>query len=93
MKDEINHPSHYMSHPSGLECITIVRHMCFNLGNVFKYVWRAGLKHAKPNYEMTFCEVQKDRLRDLKKARWYLDDEIQRVENDIVELEKLNAKS
>lgn len=64
----INHPKHYNDHPSGVECIVIVRHMPFNTGNVFKYLWRAGLKNAAATLE------------DHKKARWYLDDEIKRLE-------------
>lgn len=67
--DSVNHPSHYTTHPSGVECIDIVEHMSFNLGNAVKYVWRAGLKH--PN-----------RLEDLKKARWYLDREIAKLEKE-----------
>lgn len=66
----INHPKHYNAHPSGVECIEVVRHMNFNLGNVVKYLWRAGLKDA---------EVP---LKDLKKAAWYLQDEISRREKD-----------
>lgn len=62
--DNVNHPSHYISHASGVECIQIVRHMGFNIGNVIKYCWRAGLKDCHTDIE------------DLKKARWYLDDEI-----------------
>jgi hypothetical protein len=63
-EDLVNHPKHYTSHPSGVECIDIVRHMNFNLGNVVKYIWRAGIKDA---------EVE---LQDLEKAAWYLNDEI-----------------
>lgn len=59
-------PSHYRQHPSGVECIAITEHMGFNLGNAVKYIWRADLKHETP-------------LDDLKKARWYLDREIQRL--------------
>lgn len=62
----VNHPDHYNGHPSGIECIEVVRHMNFNLGNVVKYVWRAGLKGNTPT------------IQDLEKARWYLDDEITR---------------
>jgi hypothetical protein len=62
--DNINHPPHYTSHPSGIECISITRHMGFNLGNVLKYVWRADLKG--------------DDLADLRKAEWYIRDEIKR---------------
>lgn len=60
--DPVNHPAHYNSHPSGIECIDVVRHFCFNVGNAIKYLWRAGLKG--------------DAIEDLKKARWYIDDEI-----------------
>ena len=35
--DMVNQPSHYKSHPSGIECIQIVEHMTFNLGNAVKY--------------------------------------------------------
>jgi hypothetical protein len=63
--DPVNHPKHYTSHPSGVECITVTEHMNFNLGNAVKYIWRAG---EKSNLKQ-----------DLEKARWYLDREIARV--------------
>ena len=66
MTDNINHPKHYTSHPSGIECIQITEHMNFCLGNALKYIWRAGLKE--------------NRLDDLKKARWYLNREIAQLE-------------
>lgn len=69
VEDPVNHPSHYTSHPSGIECITITRWMSFNIGNVFKYCWRSGLKDPAKE------------IADLKKARFYLDDEINRLEN------------
>lgn len=66
--DPVNHPKHYTSHPSGVECITITRHMSFNLGNALKYIWRADLKDAS--------------VEDLQKAIFYLNDEIKlRTEN------------
>lgn len=68
-KDHIN-PDHYKSHPSGIECIAITRHMNFNIGNVFKYLWRAGLKSKGATIE------------DHKKALWYLNDEIARLEKE-----------
>ena len=68
MSDAVNHPKHYTAHPSGVECITVVEHMTFNVGNAVKYCWRAGLKDVAPLLE------------DLKKARWYLDREIARLE-------------
>jgi len=63
-------PAHYRAHPSGVECIRITEHFNFNLGNAIKYVWRAGLKGQA--------------LEDLKKARWYLDREIARIESETV---------
>ncbi|WP_224826271.1 DUF3310 domain-containing protein [Cognatishimia sp. MH4019] len=64
MADNVNHPKHYTSHPSGIECIQIVEHMGFCLGNAVKYIWRADLKgHA---------------IKDLEKARFYIDREIER---------------
>ena len=65
--DNINHPMHYTQHPSGVECIDVVEHFGFSLGNAVKYIWRAGLKG--PNV-----------IEDLKKARWYLDREVSRLE-------------
>jgi hypothetical protein len=62
--DMINHPPHYTSHPSGVECIVITEHMGFNLGNALKYIWRADLKG--------------DALDDLRKAAWYVEREIAR---------------
>lgn len=66
--DAVNHPSHYTSHPSGIEAITVTEHMGFCLGNAMKYIWRADLKHDDGGLE------------DLRKARWYLDREITRRE-------------
>ena len=66
-KDQIN-PSHYKSHPSGVECIEVTRHMNFNCGNAVKYIWRNGLKDGNPS------------IQELKKAAWYLNDEIKTLE-------------
>jgi Protein of unknwon function (DUF3310)/NifU-like N terminal domain len=60
--DNVNHPKHYGSHPSGIECITVVEHMGFNLGNAIKYIWRADEKG--------------NAIEDLKKALWYVQREI-----------------
>src|SRR3954469_16348751 len=65
MHDSVNHPKHYNSHPSGVECITVTEHMNFNIGNAIKYLWRSDHKNG---------------LEDLKKARGYIDREIQRQE-------------
>lgn len=42
--DVVSRPKHYNTHPSGVECIEITRHMGFNLGNAFKYLYRYGEK-------------------------------------------------
>lgn len=42
--DMINHPPHYTSCPSGIECIEIAELLPFCLGNCYKYLHRAGLK-------------------------------------------------
>ena len=66
--DNIEHPKDYTSHPSGVECIQITRHMGFNLGNAIKYILRADLKN--------------DALEDLEKAVWYLRDEIKKRKSE-----------
>ena len=70
VSDPVNSPSHYTADPSGIECIEITRHRNFNIGNAIKYIWRAGLKDS-----------DKD-IQDLRKAIWYLQDEINRLNGD-----------
>ena len=66
--DPVNHPSHYTSLPAccskcghPIECIDVTRHMGFNIGNAVKYLWREGLKAG---------------VEDLRKAVWYVNDEV-----------------
>jgi hypothetical protein len=66
MHDPVNNPKHYTSHPSGVECIQVTEHMGFNLGNAMKYIWRADEKG--------------DAIQDLRKAAFYIADEIARRE-------------
>lgn len=66
-EDPVNHPKHYTSDPSGIECIQITRWRNFNIGNALKYLWRAGLKD------------EKTQIQDLQKAIWYINDEIRRL--------------
>jgi hypothetical protein len=66
--DLVNHPPHYTSHPSGVECIDVVEHMTFNLGNAIKYIWRADEKG--------------NALEDLRKAAWYVQREIEKRQRD-----------
>lgn len=71
--DPVNHPKHYATNGptcphcgSNIECITITERMGFCLGNTVKYIWRKDAKGKA--------------LEDLKKARWYLDREISKLE-------------
>jgi hypothetical protein len=57
MSDAIN-PSHYRTHPSGVEAIQVCEGLGYNAGNAIKYLWRAGKKG--------------DAREDLAKAAWYL---------------------
>lgn len=63
-REMVEHPPHYTSHPSGIECIEITRHMGFNLGNAFKYIYR--------------CDLKDDPIENMEKAIWYLRDEIKK---------------
>ncbi len=63
--DPVNHPSHYTTHPTGVECISIVEHaQHYNVGTAIAYLWR-----------VTFG-VKDDPIQDLKKAKWYIDREL-----------------
>lgn len=75
-ENKIEHPKHYTSHPSGIECIEITRHYDFCVGNAIKYLWRAGLKS-----ELGYNDTQKE-VEDLKKALWYINDKIKQLENN-----------
>ncbi len=64
--DMVNNPPHYRNHPSGVDCIVILEHFNFCLGNAMKYIWRAGKKGDS-------------HIEDLEKAAWYLNREIERL--------------
>ena len=69
MKEKVNHPDHYNS--GQYEVVDVIDDAGFGegfcLGNALKYILRA--RH-KENY-----------VEDLKKAKWYLEYLIQRIEN------------
>lgn len=69
MADAVNHPQHYGGADNPYEAIKVVEawDLGFCLGNTVKYISRAGKKTPNP-------------LEDLKKAKWYLDREIQKLE-------------
>ena len=66
--DFVNHPSHY--NPGQFEVIKIIRayDLNFSRGNAIKYLLRAG---KKPN---------QSQIQDLRKAIWYIEDEIKALE-------------
>lgn len=70
MPDMINHPQHYTL--GKIEVIDFIedKGLNFNLGNVVKYVARAG--HKKSSGKSMDAKA----LEDLKKAQWYLNREI-----------------
>lgn len=63
--DDVNHPDHYTK---GIEVTDFIAswEMDWFRGNVIKYVVR--------------CPYKDDTLKDLKKAQWYLNDLIKRIE-------------
>ena len=67
-KEMVDHPKHY--NMGKYEVIDVIEdwELGFNLGNTVKYISRAGHKD--------------NILQDLKKALWYLDREIKRIEKE-----------
>lgn len=63
MKEEINHPDYYQGKIEVIDFIDAYN-LNFNLGNVVKYITRAGKKHGE------------GKLTALQKAEWYLSREI-----------------
>ena len=80
--EKVNHPKHYNSHPSGVECVDIIKYMDTPTGNVIKYLWRLGLKP-----EEGYTQFEKD-LEDAEKARWWIDIKIGMIKE---QLEKQKA--
>ena len=74
-EDRVNHPSHYtwLKEKCGIEVIDITRHMDFDLGNVIKYVLRAGHKS-----EEGISDINKQ-IEELKKAEWDINDQISQL--------------
>lgn len=70
ISEQVNHPTHYGGADNPFEPIKIIDYygLGFSLGNVIKYVLRSGKKAGNSS------------VLDLKKARAYLDHEINRQE-------------
>ena len=71
--DAVN-PNHYKGFSNGAEVIDIAEHLTFDSGNVVKYAARAGRLDESLNKNDL-----EGRIEDLKKARKYLDREIERL--------------
>lgn len=69
-RERVNHPAHYGGQENPYEAIKVIEAwgLGFCLGNTVKYISRSGKKAGSPPVE------------DLKKAAWYLNREIQRLE-------------
>jgi len=80
MGDKVSHPDHYNWLP-GIECMDVVKHFDFLLGNVLKYCWRSGKKGSESE------------LDDLKKALYYLQEKIKLVEAEQVDTVSNSALS
>ena len=73
MPNQINHPTHYGGEQDPFEAIKVIEawQVDFHLGNVIKYLSRAGKKDPEKLLE------------DLEKAKWYLDRKIEHVKNNL----------
>lgn len=67
----IDKPNYYQL-PNGLEALDVCRHLNFNLGNAVKYIIRAGRKTEEGMSSEAKAEE------DLKKAIYYLEDELKK---------------
>ena len=70
LSEAVDHPDHYGGANDPYEAIKVIRawRLGFNLGNTVKYIARAGKKDPTKYLE------------DLKKALWYLNDEVEALE-------------
>ena len=72
MQEQVNHPSHYGGKDNTYEAIKVIDawNLDFCLGNVVKYISRAGKKGNNSKEQ------------DLKKALWYLEHEIESMKGE-----------
>lgn len=57
INDNVNHPKHYLSHPSGIECFDVIETTPNEVSNPIKYLYRKDYKNG---------------LEDVRKSLWYL---------------------
>ena len=74
--EQVSHPSHYawLKDLCGVEPLDICRHLDFNTGNAIKYL----LRRDKVDGNKTKTEK---RIEDLRKAVFYIQDEIKLLEH------------
>ena len=74
MSEKVNHPDHYGGENNPYEAIKVIEawDLNFHLGNVVKYISRAGKK-------------SKSSIEDLKKAEWYLSRYVQFIQKQITD--------
>jgi hypothetical protein len=72
MSQAVNHPPHYTD--GKIEVIDFIedKKLGYHLGNVVKYISRAGKK------------AEETKVEDLKKAQWFLNREIARLEREVI---------
>ena len=72
MQEQVNHPAHYGGEDNTYEAIKVIDawNLDFCLGNVVKYISRAGKKGNNSAKQ------------DLKKALWYLEHEIESMKGE-----------
>lgn len=70
-EEAVNHPPHY-TQAAGVECIDVIEALGFGFcdGNALKYLWRYRSKGKTPDKQ----------IEDLRKAIWYIERQIQRIE-------------
>lgn len=74
-ESRIEHPNYYKL-SNGIEVLDVVRDLPFNIGNVVKYVIRAGRKK-----EAGLSDKQKQ-IEDLEKAKFYIEDAIKQLNKE-----------
>ncbi len=75
--DEVNNPQHYTG--TKIEVIDYIedKQLGFCLGNVVKYISRAGRKHSAG------MEDREKEIQDLEKAKWYLERRIKELKENL----------
>lgn len=71
--EQINHPQHYGGKDNPVEPIKVINYynLNFDLGNVIKYILRAGKKDNN------------SKRQDLEKALWYLQNELEKEKYNV----------